>query len=340
MGSTTTRVAAAPTTGSGRRGAAHRAVAGVDIGGTSTSAVVVSGAGEVLATARRRTPAQEGGAAMSRAAAEVVRAALRDAGGGDAGEGRIELVGVGVGAAGVIDPTTGAVLAASDSFHDWVGHPLVAELEAALAVGVVVENDVNAFVSGERAHGAVSGVDDVLGITLGTGVGGALVLDGTLRRGPHGGAGEIGHVPGFGDLPCTCGQRGHLETLASGLSIARRYAERRLAHGMSSPPEGWTAAEVAARARSGDLAARAVVEEAGLAVGCAAVMVATLVDVTEVVVGGGVAQAWDLLAPAIRRGIDARPPVSGAEVRVHRSSLGADAVALGAAAVAAARIGV
>jgi glucokinase len=304
-----------------RREVARRPlVVGVDIGGTGTSAVLFDGE-RAVARAQAPTPAKEGGPAMARTAAGLVRTVVDELEGAT-------LAGVGVGAAGVIHPVTGTVLAASDSFRDWAGFPLARELVAELGVPVVVENDVNAFALGEARIGAARGLADVFAMTLGTGVGGALVLDGTLYRGPSGAAGEIGHVAGFGGLRCTCGGTGHLETLASGTSIVRSYARR-----SGSACDGG-AGEVAERARSGDRHAQEAFAEAGHAVGRAAVLVATLLDVADIVVGGGVTGAWDLLAPAIQAGILAEPPVSGAAVRVVPASLADDAVALGAACAA------
>ncbi|WP_207782670.1 ROK family protein [Phytoactinopolyspora limicola] len=299
------------------------AAAGIDIGGTTTSAVVIGDDGAIVAEASLPTPAREGGTAMFRTAVRVCEMAMS--------RGRFELTAVGVGAAGVIDPADGSILAASNSFRDWAGYPLASDLRMALHVPVVVENDVNAFIEGERRIGAARGLDDVLGMTLGTGVGGALVIGGGLHTGPNGAAGEIGHVPGFGNQRCSCGRTGHLETLASGPAIARRYLERR---GSGNGAAELTAVDVAAAAREGDPAAAAVFDDAGRAVATAAVMVATLVDVTHVVVGGGVARAWDLLQPAIEAGIAAEPPVSEQPITVVASLLGVHAVAVGAAFLA------
>ncbi|WP_205856877.1 ROK family protein [Phytoactinopolyspora endophytica] len=310
-------------------------VAGIDIGGTTTSAVLMDGEGAVVGHASAPTPARTGGAAMLDTAVDVVTRTL------DASAYR--LTAVGVGAAGVVDRRSGIIVAASDSFRDWAGFPLAEELRLALGVPAVVENDVNAFVEGERRFGAVRGFDDVLAVTLGTGVGGALVLGGELYTGPNGAAGEIGHVAGFGDRPCSCGRTGHLETLASGRSIARRYLE--LSAGRAHTNDGrsrgrtpgtvsLTAAEVASLARSGDPDAVAVFDEAGRAVGRAAVMVATLIDVVHVVIGGGVACAWDLLELALKAEISSEPPVSDQPVVVTPSALGPRAVAVGAAAMA------
>lgn len=242
------------------------------------------------------------------------------------------LRGVGVGAAGVIDHRDGTILVASDSFVGWAGTPVARILGDDLGVPVSVENDVNAFMAGEVAAGAARGRTNVLGITLGTGVGGAVHLDGRLVRGAHGAAGEIGHVPGFGDAPCTCGQRGHLETLASGRSIARRYRER--------TGSALDAAQIANEARAGDAEALEVYADAGMAVGRAILMVSGVADPDTVVIGGGVAQAWDLLEPPIRRALAEEPPVGGHPIAITRSALDSDAVAIGACANALGLYGV
>ncbi|CAM5687136.1 ROK family protein [Streptomyces purpurascens] len=193
-------------------------VAGVDIGGTTTQVVLCAADLRVVDRVAVPTPAAEGGGAMTDAALDAVRLLL--------GRTPARLLGVGVGAAGVVDARAGRILVASDSFRDWAGFPVTAAVQEGLGVPAYLDNDVNAFLRGEAVGGAAAGEPHVLGMTLGTGVGGALWLDGRLYDGPHGAAGEIGHVPGFGDLPCTCGGRGHLETLASGRAIAARYAER------------------------------------------------------------------------------------------------------------------
>ncbi len=295
-------------------------VAGIDIGGTKTAGALVAADGTVLARATRDTPARTGGPAMAETAALLVEELADGAG--------VRPDAVGVGAAGVVDPRTGTIRAASDMFVDWAGFPLGERLGDRLEVEVRVENDVNAFLLGETAWGSGRGTD-VLGVMLGTGVGGALVLDGKLRHGPYGAAGEIGHTPGYGDLLCTCGRIGHLETMSSGTSIARRY-------GAATGEAVSSARAVADRARAGDPVAIEVFAEAGRAVALACVSAATLVDVSLAVVGGGVASAWDLLAPAVEATLITDPPVSGAPLRIVPGTLRADAVVLGAAALVAA----
>ncbi|MBO9626145.1 MAG: ROK family protein [Microbacterium sp.] len=289
-------------------------IVGIDIGGTKIAGLVVDDDGTVLARGSVPAPASVGGHAMADAAAELVRDLAVRAG--------ATVAAVGVGAAGVIDNSTGTVIAASATFSGWAGFPLADELGVRLSVPVRVENDVNAFLLGEAAH-ATSGEDDVLGVMLGTGVGGAVIIDGELRHGPHGAAGEIGHTPGYSDLVCTCGQVGHLETLASGTSIGLRYAERTGAAALG-------AREVADLARAGDADAVAVFHAAGRALALACASAATLLDLPRAIVGGGVAEAWDLLTPAIEETLRTDAPVSGMPLHITPAALGADAVALGA----------
>ncbi|MFG2425716.1 ROK family protein [Streptomyces sp. NPDC048448] len=290
--------------------------AGIDIGGTTTQVVLCSDDLTVLDRAEAATPAREGGRAMVGAALDALAPLLARTPG--------RLVGAGIGAAGVVDSANGRILVASDSFRGWAGFAVTSAVEDALGVPAYLDNDVNAFLYGEVYGGAVRGEADVLGMTLGTGVGGALWTNGALYTGPHGAAGEIGHIPGFGDLPCSCGGRGHLETLASGRSIGARYADR--------TGHRRTAREVAEAAVRGDDDALAVYRAAGAGVARAIVITAGVADITTVVVGGGVSRAWPLLEPFILSALAADPPISGHPVRLVRAALDSDAVPVGAAA--------
>ncbi|MFD1312416.1 ROK family protein [Streptomyces kaempferi] len=290
--------------------------AGIDIGGTTTQVVVCSDDLTVLDRAEAATPAREGGRAMVGAALDALPPLVARTPG--------RLVGAGIGAAGVVDSANGRILVASDSFRGWAGFAVTSAVEDALGVPAYLDNDVNAFLYGEVYGGAVRGEADVLGMTLGTGVGGALWTNGALYTGPHGAAGEIGHIPGFGDLPCSCGGRGHLETLASGRSIGARYADR--------TGHRRTAREVAEAAVRGDDDALAVYRAAGAGVARAIVITAGVADITTVVVGGGVSRAWPLLEPFILSALAADPPISGHPVRLVRAALDSDAVPVGAAA--------
>ncbi len=298
-------------------------IAGIDIGGTTTHVVVVDDNGAVLGRASDVTPASDGGDRMIDVAAALIDGILGDL----AGTG--ELHGVGVGAAGVIDAIEGTVVAASDSFAGWQGFNIRAALTARYRVPVSVVNDVNAFLIGERDFGAIRGQRDVVALTLGTGVGGAILVDGDLYSGPSGAAGEIGHTPGFSDDVCTCGRSGHLETRASGRSVERRYAVLST-DGISG--RTLDARGVAERARHGDPIAARVFDEAGTAIGQAIVSSCTLLDISIFLLGGGLTNADDLLLPAIHAEIDRNSPVAGQSVTVALASLGSWSVALGGAA--------
>ncbi|WP_240629850.1 ROK family protein [Specibacter cremeus] len=294
--------------------------AGIDIGGTKTSAILSTRGGSILAHAAVPTPAGEGGPAMSAAAAGLIRRLEETSG--------FRAVAAGVGAAGVIDQLAGVVTAASASFAGWAGFPLAADLGERTGLPVVIDNDVNAFLRGEMSYGSLQGVTDALGIMLGTGVGGAIAWDGMVFSGPRGAAGEIGHTPGYGDIRCTCGQYGHLETLASGRSISERFAEA------VGSAERLGAAHIAGLAREGDRRAVATFDAAGRALALAMSTAANLLDVRDVVVGGGVRGAWDLLEPALHATLADNMPVSGYPLLVHAGVLGSHSAALGAAAAA------
>ncbi len=292
--------------------------AGIDIGGTTTHVVLVDESGRIRAHASALTPARDGGEAIMARALDLVEELVH--------EHRPGLAAVGVGTTGVVDTDRGRVLIVSDSFRGWAGFDIPGAVHDRLGLPTLVHNDVNAFMAGEMAAGAGRRHRNALGIMLGTGVGGALWLDGRLFPGPHGAAGEIGHMPGFGGLLCTCGAHGHLETLASGPSISKAYLRR--------TRRRLTSAEVAAHAHDADEAARAVFEEAGDALGRAIIMATALTDVDAVIIGGGVSAAWPLFSPALFAALDHEPPVRGTAPVIVPTELGKLAVAVGAASLA------
>jgi glucokinase len=291
---------------------------GLDIGGTTTHAVLCDDELLVGAEASAPTPARSGAAAMLDGAARLV-VRLR-------GRAVDTVHGVGVAAAGMLDPRSGRIVRASDSFRGWEGTPVAAGLADRLDLPVVADNDVNCFLVGEVAAGALRGFDEAVGITLGTGVGGALWSGGRILHGRDGGAGELGHLPGYGDEPCSCGRRGHLEALAGGRSLLRRYTQR----GGTAP----SAADVAVAARTGDERALEVFADAARALGMTIVQTTRLLAADRVVIGGGVTGAWDLLAPVVHEVVRTHPPLFGPLPDIRLTALGAAAVAVGAAAMA------
>jgi predicted NBD/HSP70 family sugar kinase len=266
---------------------------GLDVGGTKTLGVLVGpdgGPGPGL-----RLPTQRGGAAVATTAVEAVRRLVADAGLAPG-----DLLGVGIGLPGIVDPATGRVEHAVN-LGIVGGVPLAAEVSAALGgVPVRLENDLNVAALG-AAHLLPDPAPDLAFLALGTGLAAGLVLDGRLRRGASGVAGEIGHlvhVPG--GLPCPCGQRGCLEQYASGSALGAAWA--RLADGRTDDRPAPAALFDAAAA--GDAAALAVRDRFADAVAAAVRVLLLTTDVAHVVIGGGVSELGDPLLHVVRAELD------------------------------------
>ncbi|MDR7555621.1 MAG: ROK family protein [Armatimonadota bacterium] len=310
---------------------------GVDLGGTKILTAVVDETGQVAARVRAPTP-QTGPAAVVEAIAATAQQALEAA-----GLPRGAVRAAGVGAPGPADPVTGTVFS-PPNLPGWGDVPLADLLRARLEVPVAVENDANAAALGEHWVGAGRGVDDLLYITVGTGIGGGLILRGQLYTGTSGCAGEVGHMVIVPDGPrCACGRQGCLEAVASGPAIARA-ARAALEAGRPSVLSAVAAEEldahaVARAAVEGDPLAREVFARAARYLGLAVANLVNLLNPAMVIIGGGVARAGDLLLAPVRRIVDAeafaRP---AAAVRIVPAALGADAGALGAVAAARQRL--
>jgi glucokinase len=191
----------------------------------------------------------------------------------------------------------------------------------------VVENDANVAALAEWKLGAGRGSDDLVMLTLGTGVGGGLVLGGELWRGADGMAGEIGHITVEpGGRTCRCGNAGCLETYASATAIVDRYRE------LAAIEEAVTAEEVHRRALEGDANARQSYREAGRSLGLAFSTLVNLLNPERIVIGGGVLPAWDLFMPAAEQELQRRAFVApAARVRFAAAALGDLAGVTGAA---------
>ncbi|WP_172121053.1 ROK family protein [Actinomyces faecalis] len=310
---------------------------GVDLGGTKIAAALVSVTGQLRSEVRQvATPGREGPAAMLDAIAGLVVEVV--AAGDDGGRSPRPLA-VGIGSAGVIDARSGVVLSATDAITGWPGTNVadgVARLlpeRGVLAPGgaaplVHVDNDVNAYAAGEAWLGAGHGASSALVVAVGTGVGGALVLGGAVHHGAHFLAGEMGHMPceAAAGEPCTCGKPGHLEAVAAGPQIARRYRE---ATGDTSVT---TALEVERRARAGDAVAQRVYEEAAVALGRGIAQVVTAVDPERVIISGGLARSGDLWWQPLRRTVaDELIDLISGTTELLPATLGTTAPVIGAA---------
>lgn len=299
-------------------GPAGEQVVAIDLGGTKIAAAAVDRQGACGPVITRPTPAREGPDQVLATVADAVRQV------GDSSPG---IIAAGVGAAGVIDAACGTVLSATDAITDWSGTRIADALRQALNLPVVVDNDVNAHAAGEAWLGGGRGCRSVLMTTVGTGVGGAVVLNGQPLHGAHHVGGEIGHAPARGaeHLPCGCGRRGHLEAIASGPGLLRHY------HSIGGDIALADTREVFERASVADpLAARAV-RDAASALGTCLAGLIMLLDPDVVVVGGGLAESGELWWEPMESALRAELIDIVASVPVKPAELGGKAALVGAA---------
>ncbi len=289
----------------------------VDLGGTKTAVAAVTETGEFATPVQAPTPAREGAETVLDTIAELIRPLLS-----------VDVVGIGVGATGVIDATTGTVVSATDTFHNWVGTNITAGLRERLGFEgpIAVRNDVDAHLEGEAWRGAARDYRDVFMVAVGTGVGSAVMLDGQLRGGVHNFAGEFGHFPALGaeGLRCPCGKLGHLEALSAGPAMLRSYLAR---GGQAASTQ-----EVMQLAVDGEPLAAEVIGHAAASLGRAIAGVVTVLDPGCVVVGGGVAEAGEIWWRPMEQALRADLVDALRDIPVLPAMLGNRASIVGAAA--------
>jgi glucokinase len=304
---------------------------GVDIGGTKVAGGVVAADGTLLDTARRATP----GSSVTDTEDAIVAVVEELAGRHDA------LVGVGVGAAGWFDRTGDTVL--FSPHLAWRNSTLREDLAARLRRPLWVGNDADAAAWAEYRYGAARGASMALMITLGTGIGGGIVIDGRLQRGAHGVAGEWGHMRVVPDgRLCACGNRGCWEQYASGTALGQTAREvaltspaaaGRLLERVGGRAERLTGADVARTAADGDPLALELVTEVGTWLGQGIADLAAVLDPEVVVIGGGVSVLGELVLGPARARLGRALPGRGFRPgpRVVAAQLGAQAGLIGAA---------
>ncbi len=292
---------------------------GIDIGGTKILVGLVDETGTVLAQERIPTPATQGGAAVLASVLSTSRKLLREAG--------IAIEACGVGTAGVVD-ANGVIVSATDLIRDWVGAEIGATLHDALGVPIVVRNDVHAAAVCEASIGAASGYASALVVSVGTGIGGAIVRNGVLDPGATGIAGSIGHIlsPLRRSALCSCGAVDHIEAHASGPAIEAEFAKR-------------TGEQLDLRTIAGldGDAVSSLIAEVGEALGASIGTAINLLDCEVVVVGGGVAELGARLFDAMKVGTSAHtlPPARGVGIVPARHGPQSCMVGAGLAALSA-----
>ncbi len=304
---------------------------GIDIGGTKVAGGVVAPDGTILSTARRATP---GGSVSD--TEDAIAAVVEQLAAGHGGE----LVGAGIGAAGWFDRTGDTVLFSPHLAwrHSSLRKDLAARLQRPLWVG----NDADAAAWAEFRYGAARGADLALMVTLGTGIGGGIVMDGRLQRGAHGVAGEWGHMRVVPDgRLCACGNRGCWEQYASGSALGQTAREvaatspaaaALLLDRVDGVASRLTGEDVARAAHDGDPLALELVAEVGVWLGQGIADLAAVLDPEVVVIGGGVSVLGEMLLGPARdrleralpgRGFRPGPRIVAAELGAHAGMVGA-----------------
>jgi glucokinase len=296
-------------------------VVAIDVGGTTLKGGLCDRDGAVLHRERRDTPRDSSDAVVEAIAALVESLAAE----GRRRCGADGVAGVGLAVPGLVDePNRIATRAVNLPWRDLPLADLVAER---CGLPVAFGHDVRAAAAAEAALGAGRGARDVLFVAIGTGIGGAIVVDGRPYGGAHGRAGEIGHTVVDPDGPrCACGARGCVEALASAAAIERAYAE-------TGAGDGASAREVAALAGAHDPAARAVWDRAVAALAAGIADAVALLDPAPIVVGGGLAEAGAALLEPLSAAVEERVTL-GAAPPIVAAELGAEAGCRGAALLA------
>lgn len=314
---------------------------GVDLGGTNLRIAAVDASGHVLDRVNASV-VHERDAVIEEMCAAIRALSLRL---GDSGQ----MLGIGVGVPGIIDLASG-MLRESPNLPGWQDYPVRREIERRLGARVVLENDANAAALGEKWMGAARHVDDMCMVTLGTGIGGGIILGGQIWHGAVGMAGEIGHIMIEPEgLPCGCGSRGCVEQYASATALRRMAMEAVDAH--TAPGLARALQEsgalgskaLFALAMQGDEAARQIFRRAGRALGMMLAGLINTLNLPVYVIGGGVSASWEAFAPAMMEEVQARSyvfeatsavegqPAGSRNTVIVRATLGSDAGLIGAA---------
>ncbi len=309
---------------------------GVDLGGTNLRAAVITESHKVLAKYKCPTQAAEGRDAVIGRIVEGIREAVRMS-----GEEMAAMTAVGMGIPGPLNQRAGIVYSAPN-MPGWENVPLAAIVGERLGIRAFIENDANCAGWGEFVTGAGKGARHMMMVTLGTGIGGAIIIDGKLHIGRDGSAGELGHVCIIdGGRLCGCGARGCVEAYASATAVVARFKEL-LDDGWRSPLSAkrdyLTAQDIFMAAGNGDPVALHIVEETGHYLGVMASSIAELINPERCVVSGGMIQAGRLLLDSIRTTCLNRNKHPGRTMEIIPAALGGNAGLVGAADQARVRV--
>jgi len=322
-----------PAIGKGSGVVREKLYAAIDLGGTKIYTVLGDGKGDVLAEELVATRAQDGPEAVLEQLVQSVSVLLAKKKYSPA-----DLQAVGICAAGFFDWQK-KLLVHSPNMSGWSNVPLESELSGRLGLPVLAENDANAAALGEARRGAGAGADDQIFVTVSTGIGAGLILNGQIYRGAAGFAGEVGHMVVKPDgFPCGCGRRGCLETVASGTAIARaantalRNGRRSLLNQLAEESGGKLGApQVFTAAGLGDSLAGEILAEAAYYLGVGLVNLVNLLNPQVIVIGGGVAAAGEQLLGTLREAVAQKaipPAAAGCSLRGAKLGMAAGVIGM------------
>lgn len=305
-----------------------------DLGGTHLRTATVDERGKILFRSKQKTPQGPDPNQIVAAVVDAVREYRKEIGNGPDGLKALSLV-----VPGTVKVAEGVVVKAPN-LPCLDGFALAAALTNELGLPAILENDANAAAVGEMWQGAARGCRTIICVTLGTGVGGGIILDGELWRGVDGAAAEIGHmcVDPFGGVACTCGSRGCLEVFASATAIVRmtREASPRYPDSVLHARSSLTAESIFAAGLEGDELALEIFRRMGVYLGIGLANLINILNPEMIVIAGGVVNGWDLFAKHMLQQVEERAfPLLAARVKIERAKCGDDAGLLGAARLAA-----
>jgi len=312
-------------------------VIGVDLGGTKIYSTVVDDKGKILASARKKTKAELGFKSVVTRIAKCIEEAVAKAG----IDYETQVLTIGIGSPGPLDLTEGKIIETPNL--KWKDAPLRAKLEERLNKKVTIDNDCNVGILGEYAYGAGHGAKHMIGLFIGTGIGGGIIIDGKLLHGYNQNAGELGHVILDPNGPlCGCGVNGHLEAFASRLAIEREIRVAEL-HGIPTKifengdkTERIRSKRIAEAFAAGDAAVKPAVIKSATYVGYAVASFLNIFNPQVVVIGGGVVEAiGEPYVKVVRETAENNVfEIARRNVKIVEAELGDDSAALGAAVLA------
>lgn len=288
---------------------------GVDIGGTKILSTVIDEKGNIIKSLRVPSEGKEGRDKILSHLYEAIEGVISE-----------DIVGIGIGTAGQVDPDTGTIVTATPNLKDWAGTPLKDIIEKRFGLPTYVDNDGNVAALGEWWAGGGRGARCLLCLTIGTGIGSGIVYEGKVFRGAKGVGAELGHMSiKYDGIRCNCGGIGCIEAYASGPALMRKLQEK----GKSiATPE-----DVLRYAESGDTIVLEAIEEIGTLLGYAMVSFINIFNPDIILLSGGVSNLGDFLIRPVRKIVDTYALPGGRDVKITRATLGENAGVVGASAL-------